>query len=254
MGNAMRLAALAAVLVVAVAGLNFLLPGNGGFGSLQASPSPAPTPRGTLLVGDPVVLEPGTYVTDSEFLVQATLTVPAGWDGHLGGPYLMDVGRLYGPGSVAIAIFDKVYADPCQFDRGLMVPAPGPTVADLATALTSRPGLAATAPTDVTMGGYAGKQFTITAPADFDGCTLGPEGYSIWELPLGAIFTMLPEQSDRIWNPRRRGPTDRHRRLGDAGPDRGRQGRRPGDPRLHPPCPTPLGQPICSTESLITKG
>ena len=199
MSNATRLAVVAAVLVAAVAGISFFLPGVGGFGSPQASPTPAPTPRGTLADGDSVALEPGTYISADDLLVRVTLTVPAGWDGHLGGPYHLDVARLYGRGAVVIEIFDKLYADPCHFDQGLLTPSPGPTVDDLVTALTAIPGLDSSAPADVTFGGYAGKQFAITAPANFDGCTLGPDGYSIWQLPLGAIYAMEPSQRDRIW-------------------------------------------------------
>ena len=199
MGNAIRLAAVAAVLVVAVAGINLFLPGNGGLGGPQVSPTPLPTPRGTLVVGDPVQLQPGTYITADPFLVRVTLTVPGGWDGKLGGPYAAYLSRLYGPGEVLFFVFDNVYADPCDYGKGLLDPPPGPTVDDLAAAWTAMPGVDATAPTDVTLGGYTGKYFTITAPANFDGCALGPDGYSIFQLPLGAIWTMVPDQRDRVW-------------------------------------------------------
>jgi hypothetical protein len=196
MTNMLRIAAVAAVLVVAVIGIRYFSPGDGGTGGSQASPSPQPTPRGTIVEGNPVVLEPGTYVTADPFLVRVTLTVPAGWNGHLGGPYMT---QLTGPGEVLVFVFDKVYADPCHFDQGLLNPLPGPTVDDLATALTAVPGLDTTTPTEVTFGGYAGKQLTITAPASFGGCTLSPEGYALWELPLGALYTMGPGQGDRVW-------------------------------------------------------
>ena len=113
-------------------------------------------------------LEPGTYVTADPFLVRVTFTVPAGWEGNIGGPYVVVLDRASGQGAVAFSIFDKVYADPCHFDKGLLNPLPGPTVDDLATALASLPGLDATTPTDVTVGGYQGKQLTLTAPASFD--------------------------------------------------------------------------------------
>ncbi len=199
MSNTIRLAAAVAVLVVAVVGIRYFSPGDGGLGHQQASLAPLPSPRGSIVVADRVQLEPGTYVTADDFLTRVFVTVPANWDGHLGGPYLLDLVRIYGSGEVMVAIFDTVYADPCHFDRGLLEPVPGPTVDDLATALTNLPGLQATKPTDVTVSGYAGKQFTITAPANFNGCTLGPEGYTVWELPLGAPYAMFPGQHDRVW-------------------------------------------------------
>ncbi len=196
-GNAMRLAAVVAVLAVAVAGINLVQPGEGRIGGPQGSPTPWPTPRGTIIEGDLVELQPGTYVTADPFLVRVTFTVPAGWTGHLGGP---DMAQLLGPGELLVVALDDVYADPCDYEKGLLNPSPGPTVDDLATAFTAMPGLGATTPTDVTLGGYAGKQLTITAPADLEGCTLSPEGYALWELPQGGpLYTMNPAQGDRVW-------------------------------------------------------
>lgn len=66
-------------------------------------------------------------------------------------------------------------------------------------ALASLPGLDVTTPTDITVDGYRGKQLTLMAPDTFDGCTLGREGYVIWQLPLGAMFTMTPGERDQVW-------------------------------------------------------
>src|SRR3989304_4100082 len=62
-----------------------------------------------------------------------------------------------------------------------------------------RPGLDVPPPTDLTVDGYRGKQLTLTAPDTFDGCTLSREGYVIWQLPLGATFTMTPGERDQGW-------------------------------------------------------
>lgn len=193
-------AATAVVALFAAVGIGLLDGGSVGRpGDPQVSPTPVPTPLGTIMEGNPVLLEPGTYVTADPFLVRVTLTVPGGWNGKLGGPYALYLARQNGGGEVIVSVFDNVSADPCDQNQGLLNPPPGPTVDDLATALTTRPGLVATTPTDVTFGGYAGKQFTITAPADFTGCALGPEGYTVWQLPLGAVYTMTVGQRDRIW-------------------------------------------------------
>ncbi len=93
-------------------------------------------------------------------------------------------------GLVELVIFDKVYADPCNPDQGLLDPQPGPSVDQLAKALASVPSLVATTPTDVSVAGYHGKQLTLTAPKSIATC-------SVWELPLGATNTMVAGERDK---------------------------------------------------------
>ena len=62
-------------------------------------------------------------------------------------------------------IFDgiaNIYADGCQWV--LLDPPVGPTVDDLVAAWANLPDFAATAAVDVTVDGYAGKQFEFTVP------------------------------------------------------------------------------------------
>ena len=63
---------------------------------------------------------------------------------------------------------------------------------ELASALAALPGLQVTPPTDVTLGGYQGKQLTITAPATASSC-------QVWVLPLGATNDMAPGDQQRVW-------------------------------------------------------
>jgi hypothetical protein len=166
------------------------------------SPTPVPTLRAlTLPGGGPVPIEPGTYVAADPFLLQVTFTVPAGWEGSIPGPNLVSLNKPQGPGALYFQFFSHVYADPCHYKgTGLLAPLPGPSVDALATALSKLPGLKATTPTDVTLGGYQGKQLTLTAPASFAGCTLTPDGaFRIWELPLGADNDLTPAEIDRVW-------------------------------------------------------
>jgi hypothetical protein len=93
------------------------------------------------------------------FTAPVDWTVEEGWSAHKAD-------------SAAGLLFDEItniYTDGCQWVR--VDPPVGPTVDDLAQAWANVPDLAATAPTDVTVDGYAGKQIEFTVP-DYtdDGC------------------------------------------------------------------------------------
>jgi len=74
---------------------------------------------------------------------------------------------------VAFPVVENVVADPCDATT-LLDPPVGPSVDDLVTALSELDGFSATAPEDVTVGGYPAKRLTVTAPANVDDtCELG---------------------------------------------------------------------------------
>lgn len=204
MGNPLRLVAgLAAVVLASVIGLS-LLPGgsfSGGFGGPPPTPSPAPTPvPSSLTEGDLAPLPAGTYITDEPFLARVTFTIPDGWEGNMGGPYLVDLGPAGGTQPVSFGVFDTVFADPCDYSKGPISPRPGSSVDELANALAALPNVQATAPTDITIDGYHGKQVTLTAPASTAACTLPPEGdMRLWEYPLGATFGLMAGDRVRVW-------------------------------------------------------
>jgi hypothetical protein len=204
MNTSIRLGVGAAA-VVLVAGLlvTFLTSGSGVGGGPGATPTPAPTPI-PLPPYDPplVVRERGTYIAGDPFPIPVTITVPAGWEGKVGGPYaaFLDKEGDGGNGGAAIAftLSQSVYADPCN-DQGFLDPQPGPSVDDLASALSNLPSFDVTTPTEVTVDGYRGKQLTLTAPDNFDGCTFSSGEYRVWELPLGRIFRIPPGQRMALW-------------------------------------------------------
>jgi hypothetical protein len=200
MNTPIRIAvAAAAVVLIALVGVNLMARSGGVGGGPAASPTPSPTPAPTVAVGSvPSLLQPGTYLAADPFLMRVTFTVPAGWQGNIGGPYAVWLDRPDGNAAVGLQISPALYADPCRGDL-LQSPQPGPSVADLATALANLPGLQATTPTDVTLGGYQGRQLTLTAPTSGSGCTPGLDGYAVWQLPLGAINYLTPGGSDRVW-------------------------------------------------------
>jgi hypothetical protein len=196
--NAIRIGVVAAAAaVILFAGARFLaLDGFGGPGPIPtAIPTPSPRP----LPAVETALEPGTYLAGGEFLVPVYVTVPAGWVGRIGGPYLAYVAWTEKPGGVYFSIFDKVAVDPCQSDSGYVDLPPQGSVEDLVTALTSMPGIEVTGVSDVSIGGSSGTQLTMKAPESFASCSLSSDGYVVWQLPLGATNSMVPGEVDRLW-------------------------------------------------------
>jgi hypothetical protein len=168
-------------------------PVGGAGGEPSVSPSPAPTSTTTPTaaasaavpefpgVSDDVA--PGTYLWRAGAATPAdiTFTIPAGWMSRYGIPH-KDRG---GPGEIAIGdwIIANVYADPCQWQGSLPSPAVGPTVDDLASALVAQKGRNATAPTDVTLGGYPAKRVELSIPADLDKATCDEGVIRTWVAP-----------------------------------------------------------------------
>lgn len=197
--------AAAAVLAVGLAWVN-LGPGMPGFGG-QPPPTQAPTitpsPRALPAVDPEIPLEPGTsYVTADPFLVRVTFTAPEGWEGKVGGEYLAfanPTGRSAPSGGVVFSSFILVSRDPCHLDSGYEFAFPSGSVDNLVSSLVNMRGTDASTPIDVKVDGYSGKQLTLTAPASFDGCTLSPDGYVVWQLASGTNYPFVASQRSRLW-------------------------------------------------------
>jgi len=96
--------------------------------------------------------------------VRVTVEVPEGWTAGTYGPLETGVSRVDDGGGVAFVIVDNVVNDPCDASQAQLVPAVGPSVDDLVVAISSWAGFEATEPIDVTVDGFHGKQFELTAP------------------------------------------------------------------------------------------
>jgi hypothetical protein len=165
--------AAAAVVLAVVVGISLLSGPNVGNDTEPTSPTATGAPDGspTALPTFEGPLDAGTYSLGTSFPVGLTFEVPEGWRScsesevdqcvHLPGP-------TYGVG-VAFLIIDNVVADPCGPINQLLDPPVGPSVDDLVTAISNLEGFEATAATDVTLDGFQGKQFTVTAP-ETEGC------------------------------------------------------------------------------------
>jgi len=155
--------AVAAALAV-VLGINFLSQNVGG----DPEPTATPTPSATTPPGDAsreVSLAAG-------FPVRITYQVPEGWWDCSSSPVEQGTCEVAGGDvtgvSISFLIVDNVVADPCSVDGRLLDPPVGPSVDDLVTAISNLEGFEATEAVDVTVDGFDGKQFTLTAPGRLD--------------------------------------------------------------------------------------
>lgn len=207
--------AAAAVVVVAVVGLN-LIPGRSGLvggPAVTPSPSPAPSPTGSpspapALNGSPYQsLQAGATYRQAEAAftkVPFTFTVPDGWrreDGNFftKGPH-MDAFTGNGVG-MAPWIVSHVYADACDWEGTLHATS---TVAELTDALRTQKGVETTSPTVTTIGGRPANRLEISlaADADLSACDqgfmrlwpdagpTGPDERYGWPIAAGQMLTV----------------------------------------------------------------
>ncbi len=171
-------------------------------GSSSVSPTASESPRSfeSLPAG---TISAGTYTLsvaayDVRLPRALTFTLPAGWEKYEGGlPALLKNGAEppHGMG-VTFWTVDDVIADPCKPDKGTVTPPVGPTVDDLATALTTVPRYTATQPENVTIGAVSGKYLELTADEDAAGCT--DNAFKLWT-SSGREFGQGPGQRNLIW-------------------------------------------------------
>lgn len=145
-----------------------------------SSPSAAVSPR-ELPIGEGRDLSAGSYSL-SEFPVGITFEIPpfeppAEWIACSPSAVEQAVCHLstpdedIPPAAVTFQIIDNVVADPCSGQEAaeFLDPPVGPSVDDLVTAISSLQGYEATAPVDITVSGFQGIEFTLTAP-ETEGC------------------------------------------------------------------------------------
>jgi hypothetical protein len=176
------LVAAAAVVAVAVVGIN-LLPGIGsGTGGSQPSPSPtaAPTasPEPTLArVPGSGPIEAGTYrMTDGQSSIR--VTIPQGWVSIEG----TDIRKHRDqPNEVTFELYSAdiyVYPDACATeDSG---PRTGPTADDLLAALRAQQNSDVSEPTEITIGGHPGVRLEVSVPEGLDVASCTPDVLRIW--------------------------------------------------------------------------
>jgi hypothetical protein len=156
--------ALAAVVVVAVAGYN-LLPRYGGVGGIPTSPPPTATPVPTPAPVPSGSIAPGTYRSNdtTHEVAPYTVTVSAGWTGGDG----IARGDAFAGNGVTLTtwLIDHVYGDGCHWS-GTLVPVA--TRAQLVAALVAQVGDSHSTPVDTTIGGLPATKIVMSLDPSFD--------------------------------------------------------------------------------------
>jgi hypothetical protein len=186
-------------------------PTSGATGIARPAPStPAPDQTARTLRDVVGPLDAGTYrwVSPRAGVVFPAIhfTVPAGWS--IDGRFIFR-GQVVPTIPVAMQFWDvgQVYGHPCQW-RGTLFD-PGPSVADLTSALVDVPLRNATDPVDVTIDGYQGTYLEWSVPDDIDfaDCDAdegdGTHYFESWSGDQsgwgGDRYHQGPGQVDRIW-------------------------------------------------------
>jgi hypothetical protein len=182
---------LAAVVVILVAMLGFqLLPGaNLGGPAETASPTPTPSAEPSQSwLSDGL----GSGRVDATIDgVEFSFVAPSGWsrtefDGMIRGRAL----GQYFPWIAFLNRFDSVATDPCAGEATRV----GPTVDDLATALTTIPGINAEAPVDTTVAGLPAKLVVLTLEDEI-GCSPS----SFWLYGDESAYPNSTNSTIRVW-------------------------------------------------------
>ena len=199
MSNTLKFAlAAAAVVVLTVIGIGVIRSTNTGAPS-TATTTAIPTPSATPQALGSAHLDAGTVVATNlgpSRSIRATFTVPDGWEGFAGICVLPTTAAEQSDG-VGICFLDVetgLYSDPCHANGGPADVPVGPTVDELANAFAEQAAYEATAPTDVTLGGYSGKRMDLQLPSDVESCD--NEGFTPWE---GSIYAQGPDNRWQLW-------------------------------------------------------
>jgi hypothetical protein len=163
----------------------------------SATTTPEPT-RGSLPEGPFVLVYP-------ELLgVRMTVTIPGpDWHGFQTETFIEKHGTASPPQGAGLSVWGAdmlVYGDPCAWES-TRPDDPAASLDELVASLSAQASREATAPVDVTVGGYPGKMLTLHVPEDavFADCD-GGEFRTLVEVETGdAPIQQGPGQIDEVW-------------------------------------------------------
>jgi hypothetical protein len=213
---AMAAAAFVAVIGVATIAINIRNSDDGVDPAPAAEPTVAPTTVAPTTVAPttvapttvaPTTVAPTTVAPTTKTVsfrvanIPVTFAAPVDWTAF--GGWLIWNFQTARAG-VAFQAVTNIYADGCQWV--LLDPPVGPTVDDLVSAWATVPGLAATAPVDITVDGYAGKQIELTVP-DYGETECKDSTFGLWQDPGAPETTgsqpnrwaQGPNQHSQLW-------------------------------------------------------
>ena len=176
-------AAIAAVVILAIVGFNFLPLDRGGVGGPPPTASPSPSPSPSAAPPAPASLakelwdelDPGTYIHDQSDPA-VTLDVPPGWWLTAEVPW----GFGIRPAAYTVDEGFRVWYDMrATLDDPDCPEAADPSIgreaADLIAEFTTRPGVVATTPQPISIGGLDGSWTDLSLDADWTGtCPFAP--------------------------------------------------------------------------------
>ena len=191
--------AAAAVIVLALVGINLLGPTNVG----PPGPSPVVSPSHDVTTDlqfwSGREVPGGTYVIGEPFPARITMTVPAGWSafGVTEGLAAICSNACLQPERVGLGfwIVQNVYADACD-SSGVADPPIGPTVDALVDALGALPRHQATQPRQETIGGLPATYLELTADDERGDCAL--PGFRAWTAGSD-LRESPPGERNRLW-------------------------------------------------------
>lgn len=164
----------AAVVGALVIGAQLLGPAPDSVGGTPSeAPSPTATASPTAASADGLPFGPFLAVEAADGLPSITATIPApGWTFDTGFDALGKGDEVENVPEAGLLLWSypagtgfDVYGDPCQW-ASTAPDVPATTVDAFAAALAAQPSRDATAPVDVTVGGFAGKSLTLHVPDD----------------------------------------------------------------------------------------
>jgi hypothetical protein len=195
MNSTVRIAlAGAAIVVVAILGVQYLAPSGGFGGSPEPTPTVEPTPSAST--------EAAKIVIGDGLLAHAEVTTPRpdGW--VLESNFAHKEGTDAGSIGFSAWTMNAVYPDPCRWTDGVAELSDPPTVDEIVDALVAQPGRDPSTPTETTLGGLPAIRLELVTPANLDISTCDEGRYKTWtDLadPMGGNWNHQSGQLDVIY-------------------------------------------------------